>query len=283
MFSAMPVGHATWLYVPGHRQPLLSRAAERGADAVIADLEDAVPLAARQVAREHVAGWLDGDAPAARWVRVGAHQLAEDLAAVVRPGLDGIVLAKADLDRVDGLAGHLVAAERDRGMPVTPVIALLETADGILDARPIAGHPRVVGLAIGEADLAAELRITPSADDRELLAIRSQVVLAASAARLPAPIGPVCTEYQDLNRLAAVSQMVVAQGFGALAAIHPAQLPALRDALRPDPIHVDRAQAVLAAVEAAQGGAAVGPDGRMVDEAVARSAREVLDRARRHR
>lgn len=274
----------TWLYVPGHRDRLLAGAAARGADAVIADLEDAVPSAEAAAARALVGGWLaDTSTSPLRAVRVGERALDADLDAVVCPNLDVLVVAKADrmlLERVDEA---LRRREVSRGMDPggIPVVALIETAAAVLDAPSIATSPRVALLAIGEADLAADLRIRPSPDERELVGVRTQVVLAAAASGLPAPMGPVCTEYRDIGLLRGRAQAAVAQGFRSLAAIHPAQVPVLTDVLTPSPAEVAEARALLDALGPTDGGAAIGPDGRMVDEAVARQAREVLARADR--
>lgn len=274
----------TWLYVPGHRERLLAGAVTRGADAVIADLEDAVPPANAAAARALVARWLASTPSATlRAVRIGDRALEADLDAVIGPNLDALVVAKADadlLDRVDEAVRRLEAARGLAGGRI-PVVALIETAGAVLDAPTIARGPRVALLAIGEADLAADLRIVPSPDERELAGLRTQVVLASAAAGLPAPMGPVCTEYRDTDLLTRRARAAVAQGFRSMGAIHPAQVPVLTTVLTPTAEEVEEARALLEAMHQADGGATVGPDGRMVDEAVARRAREVLARVPR--
>lgn len=275
----------SYLYVPGDSAERLSKAADRGADALIADLEDAVAPTAKQSARGTVQAWLEGgvDGPEV-WVRVNntATLLDDDVRAMALPGVAGISVPKVDspevLEHVDVL---LSAAERERGLEPRSigVIALLESARGVLDAARIARAPRVVQLALGEADLAAELGVSPSDDARELLPIRMQVVLASAAAGLAPPIGPVSTDFQDLDALRGSTEALRRMGFRSRSCIHPAQVDVVNDVFTPSADEVARARRVVELYDTALAdgtGACVDDDGRMVDEAVVRAARQLL-------
>lgn len=283
--SGAPALARSALYVPGGSEKMLARCLGAGADEVILDLEDSVPLGEKDAARTRVADFLAGVAAAgtaggpALWVRINPGDLGErDLSVLAHaPGLAGVVAAKTespdDVRRLDAL---LTAA--GSGAAIVP---LLESARAVLAAPAIAAGPRVRRLQLGEADLCADLGVTPGPDERELLHVRSAAVLACAAAGIHPPMGPVSTAFRDLEALRASTQALARLGYVGRACIHPAQLDVVHDVFTPTPEQVTRARAVVTALDdAARRGAAVAidPDGRMVDEAVARHARLVLAR-----
>jgi len=286
------VSARSYLYVPGDQARKLQHALASGADAIIADLEDAVAPSAKANARRTVADWLatqfDGDQPEL-WVRVNASArlLADDLHAAVGPAVTGICLPKTHApEQVRSLGELLGAAERQASLVEgsIKVVPLLESAAGILSARAIAQEPRVWQLGLGELDLCAEVGIQPSADERELLPVRVQVVLAAAAAGLAPPIGPVSTDFRDLAALRRTTEALRRVGFGSRWAIHPAQVPVINQTFTPTPEQLEAARRLVERYDAAldQGvGVCVDEDGHMVDEAVVRAARRTLARARR--
>jgi citrate lyase subunit beta/citryl-CoA lyase len=254
---------------------MIAKAATRGADALILDLEDSVPAAAKDEARYAAVRFLK-DRPSGPevWVRVNAGPLLEhDVRAIAAAGPDGVSLPKVssadDVARLDVLLG-------DSNLAVAP---LIETAAGVLDARAIALAPRVARLAIGEADLCAELSIVPSKDQRELAPLRAQIVLASAAARIEPPIGSVSTDFSDLDGFRRSTEALRRQGFGGRAAIHPAQLAIVNEVFRPTPEALAAARDLLERFDAAGGGATVDAEGHMIDEAVARAARRLLSLA----
>jgi citrate lyase subunit beta/citryl-CoA lyase len=281
----------SYLYCPGDRPDRLSRAGTWGADAIIADLEDSVHASRKDVARRSVsawlaAGWLAQGVPATteRWVRVNPDSLAADLDAVVGGGLRGIVLPKAEPDVAARLDELLTRRERERGLPPGRVVvqAVIETARGLLAAAELARAPRVVRLGVGEADLAAELGADVRADPEVLGPLRLQIVVVSTAARIAAPVGPASTDFRDLAALRTSTEGLLRLGFRGRTAIHPAQLACINDVFSPSADQVARARALISAFDAAaDAGVAVitGPDGTMADEAVLRSARDVLARA----
>lgn len=277
----------SWLYVPGDQPALLAKAGSRGADALIADLEDAVAPAAKHTARETVADWLSGlggrqsdDAATPQiWVRINAEAVDDDIAAVAAPRLAGVVVAKATVDVMGAAVRALqqsrarLGLDRDFG-----VVALIESGQGLMQVAQIAAGPQVANLALGEADLAADLSLDPSQDQRELWPYRAAVVAASAASGIAPPTGPVSTDFRDLEALASGCEALRRQGFRSRSAIHPAQVEGINAAFTPSPAEVAAATDVLARLRTADGGATVA-DGRMIDEAVARSARDVLSRA----
>ena len=262
----------SWLYVPGDRPDMLAKAAERGADALILDLEDGVAPAGKLEARKTVAAWLrdrgGGPAPEA-WVRVNPDE-PEDVRAAFGPGLRGLVLPK--VSSPDDIA-RVRAQVRDADVPI---VALIETAAGLLNAPAIATTPPVARLAIGEVDLAAELGLDPSPDGRELDPLRLQLVVASAAAGLEPPVAPVSRDFSDLEGLRDETERLRRLGFVGRAAIHPAQVAVINEVFTPTAEELDAARRLLARHTEAGGGVTLDDAGLMVDEAVVRTARRKL-------
>lgn len=262
----------SYLYVPADRPDRIDAAFGRGADALILDLEDSVAPEHKRAARDHLARWLPG-AQVPVWIRVneGDQGMADLRALADRPNISGFCLAKASVAQVMTAGRTLEAAGSAAGLA-----PLLEDAAAVLDAREIAVLPRVVRLQVGEADLKAQLGLRPAPDERELLAIRSQVVLASAAARIEAPLGPASVNFTDLEAFAESTRALRRLGFSGRACIHPAQVGIVNAEFTTTPEEATRAHLVLSALAASGGAATRLPDGEMVDEASARAARRAL-------
>jgi citrate lyase subunit beta/citryl-CoA lyase len=266
------------LFVPGDRPDRVAKAAQRGADAVAVDLEDAVAPATKEQARQLTFEYLRGARPSRTTVRVNSWDSGElehdiERLAEVLPAVDAVFLPKASgADQVARFARLLGRSVGDSGPAVVPIV---ETAVGVFEARAIASaSPRVRTLLFGVADLAADLGVRPTADGGELAFARAQVVLAAAAAGLAAPIdGPylVLGDDDGLARSAAAAREL---GYGGKAVIHPDQIEPVHAAFAPRPAEIAWAEEVLAA--AADGGAARLADGSFVDQPIVRRARHVL-------
>ncbi|GIH02388.1 citrate lyase [Rhizocola hellebori] len=270
----------SYLYVPGDAPARLAKAAGRGADALIVDLEDAVPLALKENARHAVADYLRSGGSA--WVRINPGEMGLlDAHEVLGSGLLGLCVAKASLESLSTLDRFLSDAERASGIAVgsTRIVPLLETAAALFDALAIARSPRTARLQLGEADLAADLGVSPGPDGRELWWARSQVVAASAAAGIDAPVAPVSTNFTDLAELRLSTIALRRMGFHGRACIHPAQLPVVHEVFTPTAEELAAAHDVLtrfAAAQAAGSAVCVDAHGRLVDEAVVRSARRVV-------
>jgi citrate lyase subunit beta / citryl-CoA lyase len=286
----------SYLYCPGDRPDRLARVRSRGADAVIADLEDSVHASKKAAARAAVAAWLADLQPDQRpehaekrqldeiWVRVNPDTLADDVTAILGPGLRGIVLPKAEPALLATLDELLTQAEFDRGLPhgALAVQPIIETARGLLAAAELACAPRVVRLGLGEVDLAADLGADLRTDPQILGPLRLQLVVASAAAGIAAPVGPVSPDFKDLAALRAGTEGLLRLGFRARTAIHPAQLACINQVFTPSQEQVAQARRLVAAFDDATAtgvGVITGPDGTMADPAVLRSARDVLARA----
>jgi citrate lyase subunit beta/citryl-CoA lyase len=262
--------HRSYLFAPGHNEKLLGRVFEAGADAVMLDLEDAVPPHAKAQARSMVADVLTDRSA---WVRINAV---------------GTELAAADLEAVAGLAAGIripkvesardVEWVRDR-VPDAPLICAIETARGILAAPEIASAPGVRHLSLGGIDLRRDLGATDG--NLQTLYARSHLVVASRAAGLDPPIDSVYAHLDDEAGLRAQAEFARSLGFFGKSAIHPRQLPVLHDVFTPSAGQLEWAQTVLDAFDAAAGEAVKLPDGEFVDLPVADRARRLLELARR--
>ena len=256
----------SYLYVPGNRPDRFDKACAAGADAVIVDLEDAVPPAEKPSARAALATWLS---PArAVIVRINAADtewFADDLAACDTTGVVGVVLPKAE-----GIGDAVVSLCRRNNLALLP---LIETAAGMALAEEIAATAGVQRLLFGTIDFQLELDIDGDGD--ELLAFRSQLVLASRLAGIQPPVDGPCTSWEDTELLMADSRRARKLGFGGKLCIHPKQIAAVNAAFSPSEAEVAWAQRVLAAAKLS-GGAAVAVDGRMIDRPIIRKAERIV-------
>jgi citrate lyase subunit beta/citryl-CoA lyase len=262
---------------------MLDKAADSAADALIVDLEDAVAPSKKDEARAITNSWLsrwDPHAPST-WVRINVGQTGEaDLEALSDSAIDGLMIPKARHSLEVDEWRHRI----ERQMPNSALLILIETAAALRHVDEIASIPGVSQLMIGEADLGAELSISP--DHTVWDSLRLEVVVASAAAGINPPIGPVEPDFSNPERLEAQTRHLRGMGFTSRAVIHPAQIEPVHRALTPSREEVDQARQTLARHEEALAsgvGAYVGADGIMVDEAMVRRARNVLALARHAR
>lgn len=270
MTPAETVGSArTLLFVPGDRPERFSRAASAGADLVLLDLEDAVAPAAKPNARAHAAAWLGQHPAAVRINPVGSPWFSADLDAIAgRPCV--VMVPKAE--SACGL--EELAARLPHG---SAVVALVETARGVLESRSLAEVPAVVRLAFGSYDLAAELGVSPD-EPSAMAAARSALVLASAAAGIAPPVDGVTGDVHDGDAVRNDVKRAARLGMTAKLCIHPRQVPLVHEALAPPPDEIAWAESVVAA---ATGGGVAVVGGRMVDKPVVDRARRLLAQARR--
>ena len=265
------------LFVPGNRPERFLKAAQSGADAVILDLEDAVPLAEKASAREAVQQqWpqlLALGVPLV--VRINAADSAAwplDLAVLAAlPRLAAVMVPKAESAETLQQAHAALA-----GVAVLP---LVESAAGWDALARIAAAPGVLRLTLGHIDFMADTGLQCSDDERELAPLRFAIAMATRRQRLAPAIDGVTVAIDDAQRLREDTQRALRFGFGAKLCIHPRQVAGVHAAMAPSAEQLDWARRVLAA-DAASGGAAVQLDGRMVDAPVVLQAQRLLARAR---
>lgn len=282
----------SYLFAPGNSEKLLGRVFAAGADAVVLDLEDAVPLSEKTAARSMVSLAVSGRVRADgagpdTWVRVNGADgpWREDVAAVVRPGLLGVRFPKASrLEDVVALHHALADAEQRQGLPPGRVLVALtiESAAGVANARALARGPRVRHLCFGATDLARDLGVEPGPEEIELLLAKQELVLASRAAGIEPPVASVHTNLADKAGLTRTTLLARRLGFFGRSCIHPKQIPLVHEAFAPDAAAIDealRVRAAWAGALASGSASTTTDDGRFVDLAVARRAEATLGRA----
>ena len=254
------------LFVPADRPERFAKAAASGADAVILDLEDAVAPTNKDQARAALVGLPDTVPIIVRINAVGTSWHDADLLA-----LRGLSVAAIMLPKVEDVA--TIAAVANALVDQVPIIALIESAKGLAEARHIAATPQVVRLAFGSVDFCADLRMQHLRE--ALLPARVELVLASRLAGIAAPIDGVTTSIDELALATEDARHARALGMWGKLCIHPRQVPEIKRAFAFTETEMDWARRVLAA-----GQGAVIVDGDMVDEPVRLQARKILSEAK---
>jgi citrate lyase subunit beta/citryl-CoA lyase len=270
------------LFSPGDRPELMRKAPGAGADTVVFDLEDAVVPERKADARAAVTDVLtdpsfDPDCEVCVRVNADPGTAAADLDVVLEgaPRIDSVMVPKAEstagVREMHGLVG-------ERGADL-PILALCESARGVLGAADIAAVPAVDAVAFGAEDLAADVGATRTESGAEVSHARQQVVLAAGAAGIDA-VDTVFTDIEETDRLAEETAFAAQLGYDGKMAIHPAQVAPINEAFTPDPETVEWAERVLAGREAAEDRGVFRVDDEMIDAPLLARAERVMERYR---
>ena len=251
----------SWLFVPGNRPERFAKAVASGADAVIIDLEDAVPPGERATARANVAAWVSPEHPV--FIRVNGAEtewFRDDVGIAGMPGVAGIVLPKAeraeDIQAIDA-----------------PVLPIIETARGFWNAAELANTKSVQRLMFGSIDFQVDLGI--HGEGEELLYFRSQLVLVSRLAGLPAPVDGITAVFDSPEPVRADTERARRLGFGGKLCIHPKQVATVNECFGPTAAEEAWAARVMEAASSA-GGAAVSMNGEMIDRPVIARAQAIL-------
>lgn len=279
------------LFVPGNSMRLITKAATLAADAIILDLEDAVPLSdkgtARIMVRDSIKAIKSG--VSALFVRVNAlitNLTSEDLRFVCVEGLDGIMLAKAEAESdVVKLAGMLEEAEKGLGLKLgsLTIVPLIESAKGVVNTYEIASaSKRVVAVAFGAGDYYRDLGRSVSflsPEQTELLYARSQIVNGSRAAGIQAIDTPFFGLLTDREGFMRETILALQLGFKGKLLIHPTQIDFVNKTFSPSLDEAGYSRRVVEAFEEAQakGLGAISFEGKMIDIMSYRQAKELVN------
>ena len=267
----------SFLFVPANRPERFAKAVASGADAVILDLEDSVPLPSKAQARAAI--------------RQAWPELQQAACAVVirinSPDTEWGQQDLLDLQGLAGLAGLMVpkcenaqtlarVAQAFAGVPSLPII---ESAMGYLALREIAQAPQVARLVVGHIDFLADTGMACGDDQRELDSLRFEVAMCTRLGQLAAAVDGVTVSVDDEALIRADTERALRFGFGGKLCIHPRQVPVVHATLAPTPEQVAWALRVREAMAQSQG-SAVQLDGKMVDLPVVLQAERLLSRVR---
>jgi citrate lyase subunit beta / citryl-CoA lyase len=285
--SALPVWRSL-LFVPVTVPKFVAGAPRRGADAIILDLEDSIPLGDKERARGLVGAAAETVAQGGAEIVVRVNRpwrmLVRDLEAAVGPGIAALALPKIEsAEHVQAIAEIVDELEAERGMArgATRFLPMIETASGFFRTEAIArAHPRVVALTVGAEDLALSVGMLPEAE--ALFYPKQHAIIAARAAGI-LPLGFLGTvaEFADLEVFRQTIRRSRRIGFAGAACIHPSQVAILNEEYGPSAAEIDHARRMVAAYEAAiaERRGAVVFEGKMIDVPVVERAKQVLARA----
>ena len=281
----------SWMFVPGHRQKMIDKALGLAqVDALMLDIEDGVPQPEKQTARQQIGASFGkerkpGTTPA-RFVRVSAvsyEHITADLAHIVQPGLDGLVLPKVETTQQIQLVDAILRdRERQMGIALGKIALLIaiESPRGLLNAYGIAtASPRVIGLMFGAEDLGKELGLPfrREAEASEMLFQRSTLVVAAAAANIQAVDGvwPDLSDAEGLKRYALQSRRL---GFSGMSLIHPGQIETINQLFGPTADEVAYCQKVIEAFDAAiaRGDGSIAFGGQLIDLPIVERAKRTV-------
>jgi citrate lyase subunit beta / citryl-CoA lyase len=279
------------LILPVNVRRFVEKAYDRGADAIVLDLEDSVPVqekaSARKLVRDSLPLAARGGAEVLVRVNNDPTLLADDIDASVHPGLDGLSIPKAEsAAQIHGIVTQIERLEKSRGLSAghLRLSLAIETPRGFLAvAEIVRSSDRIATMSIGVEDYCLELGVEPSADGIELLYPVAHLVTVCKVVGVQ-PTGLVgsIAGFRDLavfEQAALRARQLGCEGAGC---IHPDQVTVLNRVFTPDPAKVDYARQVVAAFEdgVRRGTASVNLDGKMVDVPVYKRAQVVLARAR---
>jgi citrate lyase subunit beta / citryl-CoA lyase len=275
----------SWLFAPGNHERRVKKALGGPAQAVILDLEDAVPAEDKILARTVIREVLLGGGRRNVFVRINALDTPyafEDVEAATCAEVGGIMLPKSETARdVQILDWLLFQAERRAGLSAgtMEIVPLLESATSFENLAAICrSSSRVRRLAFGAADFTLDVGMTWSDDEHELLPWRAAMVLASRAAGLDPPIDTPWIQLADSVGMAASASRSRNHGFAGKLCIHPDQVIAVHHAYTPSQAMIDQALRIVSAFEEA-GFSATKVDGRMIDGPVVEVARRIISEA----
>ena len=276
------------LYTPGNRPEFAEKAKQYNPDGIIIDLEDAVPIHLKEKTREEVAAFIPRLDPGCIMVRVNndSKYLEADLKAVVSRHLYGIVLPKADsvalIKTVDDILNGL---EKERNLPANSMrlLLLIETALCVEKCFDVASAAvRVDTVIFGsaqDADLQRDLKCGWSIEGTEMLYARSKCLLDARAAGLKYVLDGAFSDIKNDDALRKDSTLSKRLGYDGRTLIYPRQLAVAREVYLPSPEELDHYQRLTLAFEEAEarGVAAVSFEGKMIDYAMYKKAKTLLE------
>lgn len=271
------------LYVPASSERFVAKAAERGADAIVLDLEDAVAPTEKVAARNNLTQTVlaVGRNGAVVFVRINSEPERQraDAEAAVKAGAFGILVTKArDPNALREIGTWLEPLEK--GRKPTVLVPMIEDPGAVLDARAIAtSSPRVFALLTGGEDLATALGGDPTP---EVLTIPKLLVHYAAKAAGVLSWGLLRTvaDYSDLAAIEKSVKEARAHGIDGATCVHPAIIPILNKGFSASAEELDHARRLVEAYDKAHAGGlgAVEFEGKMIDEPVAQRARALLKR-----
>ena len=259
----------SYLFVPANRVERFENALNTDADAVIIDLEDAVPVELKQSSRDALAAWLQNHPEHQVMIRVNSSQtewFLADIELAKFPNVSAIVLPKTES------SAEIEAVLQIREVGIFP---LIETPLGLANVRQIACAKQVIALMFGTIDFQLEMNM--NGGYLELLSFRNEIVLASQLAKIQAPVDGVTVDFKDEDLIQLETQQAKNLGFSGKLCIHPNQVNHVNQTFNPSSQEITWANQIMQAVEDAKG-QAISLNGKMIDLPVILQAQKIIDR-----
>tara|TARA_B100001996_G_C18623461_1_gene578757 strand:- start:363 stop:1175 length:813 start_codon:yes stop_codon:yes gene_type:complete len=261
----------TYLYVPGNKLEFVAKGIEKGADKIIIDLEDSIPISIKDEVRTEVCNFLKNNQNNKCFVRVNSidNIQSKDVEQLIKIGHQSVVIPKVENESYIIKSGSYGKFKN--------IIVLVETALGMNQLIEIGNKINITGVGIGEVDFSADLRILE--DENTLKFYRSNLVYISRILNLPKPIGGVYKNFNDDTGLKNFGNNLKNLGFGSLQLIHPNQIDVVKNIFTPTKEEIKEAENLLKTIsehEDSGVGVFVGDDGSIVDAAMIRKAKEIL-------
>ena len=279
----------TRLYIPGNHPAMIQNAEIYGADSLIFDLEDSIPLTEKDTARILVRNAIQAlnfgrSEVTVRINDINTPFLEKDLEAIVPTKPDGLLLPKAETEEdILFLHERITELEKKHGLPVGKIriMPIIETALGVVNVEKIVAAPRIAAVGIGGEDLTADIGAIRTPDGRELEYISSKIIVACAAYHIQA-IDTVFADINDQEGLFQATKRAISRGFQGKSVIHPSQIEVVHRAFMPSEEEIEKAKRIVKAYRESlkKGLGAVSVDGRMIDLPVVMRAERILKRAK---
>jgi citrate lyase subunit beta / citryl-CoA lyase len=278
----------TWMFIPGSDNKKLEKARDLKADVIIYDLEDAVAINEKKMARKLVKNALETNIKKVNYVRVNTVNSSffyDDVNEIIYKGLAGIVLPKVEsreqIQILDSLISEL-EMKRNMTLGLIEIVPIIESALGLYHSFEIAStSKRVKRIAFGSIDFSLDINAQLTKEGIELLYARSKLVTISRAAGIEAPIDTVFVDIKDQEGLLKETIFVKQLGFQGKLVIHPAQIDVVNEVFKPTIEEIEEAKLIVSGFEEAvsNGSGVVQIRGKMVDFPVVERAKKILQAA----
>ncbi|NHK31112.1 MAG: citrate lyase subunit beta [Asgard group archaeon] len=279
----------TRLYIPGNNPAMIQNASIYGADSLIFDLEDSIPISEKDAARHLVRNAIQelnfiNIEVTVRINGIDTEYYLKDLEAIIPAKPNGILVPKTEtLAKLKQIDKDISRIEKENNLPNRKIMLMpiIESALGVLNVEQIAKAPRVVAIGLGGEDLIADIRAKQSKENRTLDYIKSKIILVCAANKIQA-IDTVFIDINDPDGLFHVTLKAIEMGFQGKSIIHPSQIEPVHEAFTPTDDEIEKAERIVKAYKESikQGMGAISVDGRMIDLPVVIQAEKVLQRAK---
>lgn len=273
------------LFIPGNNPSMIQNADVFPADAIIFDLEDSVDILEKDNARNLVDNYLTmgGSLPNTVVLRINPVEtdfFKNDIELIKSKSIDYILLPKTSIETINNLDKALSMIEIEYNLEKTKVIALVESAESVIEVFNIAKHKRVEGILLGAEDLCNDLEINRTNNGQEILYARSRVVYACAANNIISIDTPnTSINAEELLKEDCLNAKNL--GLKAKSAIHPSQIELINDIFSPTKSEIEWAQRVIKSVDDNIGKGAFSLDGKMVDKPIILKAKKIIEKARK--